>query len=167
MNLDVSTGPLTCPFARSFTFLFHLLTPHCLLSLRALLRSFVFLLAQSLTPELVRKFMIRCLNIRVFWTIVQRNNREGAYQRGQIYDKYVEEKRTLSLAVHSTLNDHNHFGRALEKERMGVNGEDRYANCSKSPSQFFFSSAYILVRTLDKIKKKDRSELCPILVGER
>ena len=52
-NRDVSTGPLARPFARLLAPLSHL--PHCLLRSRALLRSFVHLLAHSLTPELVGK----------------------------------------------------------------------------------------------------------------
>ena len=42
----------------------HLLTPSCLLCSRA--RSFVCSLACSLTPELVGKWMIRCVKVRLF-----------------------------------------------------------------------------------------------------
>ena len=44
-NHVVSTGPLTCPFARSLAPLTHLLAPPCLLCSRAPLRSFVCSLA--------------------------------------------------------------------------------------------------------------------------
>ena len=47
-NRGVSTGPLARPFAFLLALLTHLLAPHCLLPLRALLRSFVCLLAHSL-----------------------------------------------------------------------------------------------------------------------
>ena len=47
MIRDVSTGPLAHPFARSLAPLSHLLAPHCSL------RSFVHLLAHSLTPKLM------------------------------------------------------------------------------------------------------------------
>ena len=44
-NQDVSTGPLDCPFTYSILPLTHLLAPHCLLCLRAPLRSFICSLA--------------------------------------------------------------------------------------------------------------------------
>ena len=46
-NWDVSTGPLTCPFALSLAPLTRLLAPHCLLCSRAPLRSLVRSLAHS------------------------------------------------------------------------------------------------------------------------
>ena len=54
-NQDVSTGPLARQFARSLALLAHLLAPHCLLCLHALLRLFACLLAYSLTREPVGK----------------------------------------------------------------------------------------------------------------
>ena len=49
------TGPLTHPFARSLAPFTHSLAPHCSIHLCAPLRSFVRLLTQSITPELVGK----------------------------------------------------------------------------------------------------------------
>ena len=54
-NTDWSTGPLARRFARSLALLAHLLAPHCLLCLHALLRLFACLLAYSLTREPVGK----------------------------------------------------------------------------------------------------------------
>ena len=55
MNRNLITRPLARPFARSLTPLTHFPAPHCLLCSRALLRSFIRLLAHSLTPEPVGK----------------------------------------------------------------------------------------------------------------
>ena len=55
MNRDLSTGPLTRPFACSLAPLTHSLASHRLLRSCAPLRSFVCSLAHSLTPELVGK----------------------------------------------------------------------------------------------------------------
>ena len=51
----LSTGPLTHLFAHSLAPLTHLFAPHHSHRLRAPLRSFVRLLAHSLTPKLVGK----------------------------------------------------------------------------------------------------------------
>ena len=66
-------GPLTCPFARSLAPLTYPLAPHCALCSHALMCSFVCLLAHSLTLELARKWVIRCREIRLFWTMVALN----------------------------------------------------------------------------------------------
>ena len=73
-NQDVSTGPLARQFARSLALLAHLLAPHCLLCLHALLRLFACLLAYSLTREPVGKWIVRCLRRTWFCPIFHRSS---------------------------------------------------------------------------------------------
>ena len=68
--------PLSYPFAHSQAPLTHSCAPHCLLCLRALLRSFICLLAHSLPSKLGKKLIIICWDIRLFWTIVHRSHDE-------------------------------------------------------------------------------------------
>ena len=66
-----STGPLAHPFACSLAPLTHLFAPHCLLCSCVPLRPFDCSLTLPLpTPELMEKWMIGWLQIRLFWTIV-------------------------------------------------------------------------------------------------
>ena len=71
-NWDVSNGPLARPFALSLAPLTHSLARHCWLRLRAPLRSLVCSLAHSLTPQLVGKWMTRCLTTTWFCPTVKR-----------------------------------------------------------------------------------------------
>ena len=73
-NTDWSTGPLACPFVRSFTCLLALLTcllaPHYSLCLRAPLRSLVRLLAHFAHFLTVGQWMIGWLFILCFFSIL-------------------------------------------------------------------------------------------------
>ena len=67
----LSAGPLARLFACSLAPRTHLLAPHCLLCLSTPLRSFVRSFVHSLTPELVRKWMIWCLKTTWFCPTVR------------------------------------------------------------------------------------------------
>ena len=69
-NPDEGTGPLACPFFSSLAAHSRLLATHCSLH-SALLRTFVCLLAHSFTPELVGKWIIRCLKMAWLCPIVR------------------------------------------------------------------------------------------------
>ena len=82
-NRELSTGLLARPFAPLLTVLMNSLAPHC--SLRSLccghsfapLRSFVCLLAHSLSLELVGRCMIRCLETTWFCSTVRYRRRQS------------------------------------------------------------------------------------------
>ena len=98
-----------CSFAPSLAPLTHLRSTHCSLSLHAPLRSFVCLLARSLTPELVGKWITRCLITTWFCPTVPRGRNRYYFcsiSLSQLHSSHAKEDARLrgSLATISLVN---------------------------------------------------------------
>ena len=105
-NLDVSTRPLTCPFAHLFTLLTHSLAPHWSLRSHAKLYSFAHLFAHSLLPELARKWIMAVLAVFfLFWTIVHPSARNDIFEETELW-KCGGEQRSFTYSKQTREEKH-------------------------------------------------------------